>query len=41
MKCMDYRQEIVLFIKELGYDYVTLDLEGFRSGSQDIQLEEK
>ena len=41
MKCMDYRQEIVLFIKELGYDYVTLDLEGFRSGSQDIKLEEK
>ena len=41
MKCMDYHQEIVLFIKELGYDYVTLDLEGFRSGSQDIKLEEK
>lgn len=41
MKCMDYSQEIVLFIKELGYDYVTLDLEGFRSGSQDIKLEEK
>ena len=41
MKCMDKRQEIVLFIKELGYDYVTLDLEGFRSGSQDIKLEEK
>ena len=41
MKCMDYRQEILLFIKELGYDYVTLDLEGFRSGSQDIKLEEK
>ena len=29
------------YIKELGYDYVTLDLEGFRSGSQDIKLEEK
>ena len=41
MKCMDKHQEIVLFIKELGYDYVTLDLEGFRSGSQDIKLEEK
>ena len=41
MKCMDKCQEIVLFIKELGYDYVTLDLEGFRSGSQDIKLEEK
>lgn len=41
VKCMDKRQEIVLFIKELGYDYVTLDLEGFRSGSQDIKLEEK
>ena len=24
MKCMDKRQEIVLFIKELGYDYVQL-----------------
>ena len=34
-------KELVLIGEELGYDYVTLDLEGFRSGSQDIKLEEK
>ena len=34
-------EDLIGVIKELGYDYVTLDLEGFRSGSQDIKLEEK
>lgn len=29
------REEIVKALKELGYDYVTLDLVGFRSGSMD------
>lgn len=32
------RKQIVNMIKELGYDYVSLDLEGFRSGSQDIHV---
>lgn len=38
---MEKRQQIIHFIKSLGYFYVSLDLEGFRSGSQDIGLEEK
>lgn len=38
---MKLRADIVAFIKDLDYDYVSLDLEGFRSGSQDIRLEEK
>lgn len=29
------RKEAAAFLKELGYSYVTLDLEGFRSGSMD------
>lgn len=31
-------QRIIHHLKELGYGYVTLDLEGFRSGSMDIGL---
>ena len=30
--------EIVRELKALGYDYVTLDLEGFRSGSMDLHV---
>ena len=32
------RQNIIRKMKALGYDYVTLDLEGFRSGSMDIHV---
>ena len=32
------REELVKYIKNLGFDYVTLDLEGFRSGSMDIHV---
>jgi len=32
------REEIVKFIKSLGYKYVTVDLEGFRSGSLNEML---
>lgn len=35
-KALKYREEIVKFLKKLGYKYITLDLEGFRSGSMDI-----
>lgn len=35
---MKKREEITSYLKELGYDYVTLDLEGFRSGSMDIHI---
>lgn len=33
---LDRRLEAAAFLKKLGYQYVTLDLEGFRSGSMDI-----
>ncbi len=32
------RQELTAYMKELGFVYVTLDLEGFRSGSMDVGL---
>ena len=35
---MEHRAEIVSCLKELGYAYVTLDLEGFRSGSMDYKV---
>lgn len=34
----DKRKEIVKYLKELGYLYITLDLEGFRSGSMDVKV---
>jgi len=33
-----YRDDIVGVFKKLGYTYITLDLEGFRSGSFDIAI---
>lgn len=35
---MNLRQEITSKLKSLGLHYVTLDMEGFRSGSMDIHL---
>lgn len=32
------RTEIIAALKELGFSYITLDLEGFRSGSMDLSL---
>ncbi len=32
---MEQKGEIIRYLKELGYVYITLDLEGFRSGSMD------
>ncbi len=34
-----HREEVVSYLKSLGYRYITLDLEGFRSGSMDEGLE--
>lgn len=34
------RKEIISGLKKLGYTYVTLDLEGFRSGSMDVNRKE-
>lgn len=37
-QAIEYRKEICNRLKELGFTYVTLDLEGFRSGSMDVHL---
>lgn len=37
-RALELRAEIVENLKKLGFAYVTLDLEGFRSGSMDIEL---
>lgn len=39
VKIVVYKEAIISYLKELGYRYVTLDLEGFRSGSMDYFLE--
>lgn len=33
-----YRDSIVAYLKDLGYAYITVDLEGFRSGSMDYNV---
>ncbi len=35
---MDCRESVIRKLKELGFLYITLDLEGFRSGSMDIKI---
>ena len=37
-RLLERRCETVEYMKSLGYDYITLDLEGFRSGSMDVGL---
>lgn len=39
MKLLGYREQIVSSLKNLGFTYITLDMEGFRSGSMDIGLD--
>ncbi|GAH46446.1 unnamed protein product, partial [marine sediment metagenome] len=34
-KAINFRKEIVRRLKEVGLKYITLDLEGYRSGSMD------
>ena len=36
-KLLDHREQVAARFKELGFDYVTMDLEGFRSGSMDLK----
>ena len=36
---VQYGEEIVSIVKSQGFDYVTLDLEGFRSGSMDLHVQ--
>lgn len=39
VKIVVYKEAIISYLKELGYRYITLDLEGFRFGSMDYFLE--
>ena len=36
---MEKSKEIISYLKELGFTYITMDLEGFRSGSMDVWIE--
>lgn len=35
---LGHKEEITTYLKGLGYIYITLDLEGFRSGSMDVEV---
>ncbi|MGI5906563.1 MAG: ATP-dependent sacrificial sulfur transferase LarE [Candidatus Pararuminococcus gallinarum] len=37
-RMMELREDVIQYIKGLGFSYVTLDLEGFRSGSMDVHI---
>lgn len=41
VRLMQNRKEIIMAAKQLGYLYVSADLEGFRSGSQDLLLKNR
>lgn len=38
-KFMEQREAVLAKLKELGFVYVTLDMEGFRSGSMDVDVD--
>ena len=38
---LEKREEIIEYLKNLGFSYLTLDLEGFRSGSMDQKIKQK
>ena len=40
-KLLEHRKEVSEYLKGLGYDYITLDLDGFRSGSMDKMIEQR
>lgn len=40
-KLIDIREELLAKMKDYGFDYITLDLEGFRSGSMDLHVNDK
>ncbi|EFD01019.1 putative TIGR00268 family protein [Hungatella hathewayi DSM 13479] len=37
-KVLEMREELIRKLKEMGFLYITLDLEGFRSGSMDVRI---
>ena len=39
IKLLEYRDQIISRLKSLGFTYITLDIEGFRSGSMDIGID--
>lgn len=39
-KLLDNKDNIISYLKELGFVYITLDMEGFRSGSMDVNYKE-
>lgn len=38
---LENREAVIKYLKGLGFGYITLDLEGFRSGSMDVCLKDK
>lgn len=40
-KVVEHHDEISAYLKEIGYDYVTLDLEGYRTGSMNEVLKKR
>lgn len=40
LKVLEQKEEMIRYLKELGFLYITLDLEGFRSGSMDLKIKE-
>jgi uncharacterized protein len=39
LRLLEHREQIISTLKSLGFTYITLDIEGFRSGSMDIGLD--
>ena len=35
---LERKEEVLTILKEVGVPYLTLDIEGFRSGSMDIHV---
>ena len=40
-KIKDLKEKIIFKLKKLGFIYITLDLQGYRSGSMNEELNEK
>lgn len=40
-KLLSHRKSIRAEFKKIGYDYITLDIEGYRSGSMDINIKKR
>lgn len=41
LRIMENKNSVTAYLKGLGYAYITLDLEGFRSGSMDYRLDDR